>query len=118
AAEKVAQGLFALVRGDSLQMSYRAGFDVELFELVLGEVADRQVAACRDGAGQRFEVAGQRPHEGGFASAVEAEQANAVARREAGAYLVENDRFAVAQTHAVEMDQRVGRAWRLGKLEI
>jgi len=79
AAEKIAQPLLRRVAGDAREIQQRAGAAVDLFELMLGEIADPQAARVVQFATQRFELTGQRLDQGRLAGTVDPEQADPVA---------------------------------------
>ena len=118
AAEKVAQALLGRVTGNSRQVEQRTGRAVDLFELVLGEVADPQAPGMVQLAGQRRELAGQSLDQSRLAGAVDAKQADPVASREVQRKAVQHRDRAVAQPHIAQRQQRVGGARRLGEFEV
>src|SRR6185295_17273455 len=106
AAEKIARDLLAEARIEPLEMIDRRGRRIELFELVLGEIADSQVPRGDALAGQWRRHAGQQLDQRGLAGAVRAEQGNAVAGRKTQLHSVEDVTLAIAGCNFVESQQR------------
>jgi hypothetical protein len=129
AAEVVAQVLFAGARLQLDHVPQRRFGRAQLFELVLGEVAELEVAAFFAHTGQGLQFTGQQFHQRGFAGAVAAEQADAAVGAQGEAKLVEDylpakrrpryakPRLAVADSCIVDQQQRIGKAARLGEAE-
>jgi phage shock protein A len=72
------------------QVVQRRSAEHQRFHRVLGEVADAQVRVRLALAGHRRELADQGLHQGRLAGAVRAEQADAVARLQAEADVVQD----------------------------
>jgi hypothetical protein len=90
ATEVVAQILLARARLQFDHVPQRRLGRAQLFELVLGEVAELEVAARLAHACQRLQLSGEQLHQRRFAGAVAAEQADAAVRAQREAELVED----------------------------
>src|SRR5690606_7648480 len=117
-AEKVARVLLAELRIDREQMRDRRGREIERVDLVLREVADREMGAAQRFAAHRLELAGEELDQRRLAGAVRAEEPDALAGREAQVDRVEHGPAGVADRHVVEADQRLRQPARRTKLEV
>ena len=80
---------------------------VEFVELMLGEITDVELLCARDGAGHRFELAGEELHQRGLAVAVCSQQGNAVVVVDAQRQLAQHRAAGlVAHRHAIDRDDR------------
>ncbi|PTC33665.1 large tegument protein [Pseudomonas paraeruginosa] len=118
AAKEVLEGLLALAGGDTLQMQQRAGLRIERVELMLGEVADRQVLAAQQASTQFGQVASQGLDQGRLAGAVGAEQTDARAGHQLQLDLLQHRLVAIAEAAVAEIQQRPGNLVRLAEAEV
>ena len=123
AAQEVADRLVAGGGREALHMHEGGGREVEPLQLVLGEVADRQVLAGHPLAGQQRQLAGERLDQGRLAGAVGAQQADAASRLQGHPDVVELHRLAavrvaIAQPRLVQHQQRVRGLVRGGQGEV
>ncbi len=99
------------------QVRERRLVGAQLVELVLREVADGQPLPAQQFAGLRREVAGDRLDQRRLAGAVDAEDADAVARAHGETDVGQHAAFAVAEGEAVGVEQPLGQLDGLGELE-
>src|SRR5262249_5565329 len=104
-------------RVEALEVIDRRRPGIELLELVLGEVADREVARSDALAGQGRDRAGEQLDQRRLAGAVRAEQGNAIAGIERQAHAVEHTPGCIAGGDVVEAQQRRRQRSRLAELE-
>jgi len=120
-AEKIAQFLFARLRvgvqRQPAQVLQRRLVGAQLIELVLCEVADRQAVASAQLAAGRRKFAGDAPDQRRLAGAVDAEDADAVARADQELDPVEDRARTVGQAQVLGVEQSLGQPARRGKLE-
>lgn len=98
-------------------MLERAFVGAQLIELMLGEVADLKPLASAKLARHRGEVADDALDERGLARAVDAENADALARADRERDAVDHDALVVAETKVFRIDEMLGQADGLRKLE-
>ncbi|MCY1305356.1 hypothetical protein D9M70_551540 [compost metagenome] len=118
AAEEVAQGLLAFARRQPLQVQQGTGLGIEGVELVLGEVADGEVLATAQLAGEQRQVTGQGLDQGRLAGAVRAQQTDARTGHQLQLELLQYRLVAIAQAGFGEIEQRTGDLVRLAEAEI
>ena len=118
AADVIAQFLLRRRRFEPDEVLQRRLVRAQLFELVLGEVADAErlgflalAALLGDGTGQQLD---QRR----FAGAIAAEQANAAARAQGHGNVVEDLALSVPGRGFFDGQQRVGQGGRLAEAEM
>ena len=117
-AQIVAQVLLAGCGIQPHEVRKRRFVGAQLFELVLREVADRESPALHPAARERFQLAGENPHQGRFARTVGSEQTDARARPQRQGKTAQHGPLPVAGRDRIQREQRIGRARRLGKMEI
>ena len=118
ATEKIAQRLLAFVAGDALQVQQRTGLGVQGVQLVLGEVADRQVLAALQAAAQRLQLAGQGLDQRRLAGAVGTEQTDTRTRHQLQLDLVQHRPLAIAEAAFGQVQQRAGNLEGFAEAEI
>ena len=116
-AEEVAQLLLARFGREPPQVRERRLVGAQLVELVLREVADGQPLAAQQLAGLRREVARDRLDQRRLAGAVDAEDADAIARAHGEADVGQHAALAIAERQAVGVEQPLGQLHRFGELE-
>ncbi len=89
----------------------------QLFELMLREIADRQIARLGSIAGQRRRNAGEQFDQRRFAGAVRAEQRDAVARRKIEFDAIEHVPFAITRGDVIEHEQWLRQLLRFAKFK-
>ena len=95
------------IRHQPADMIVGRAVGIELVELVLGEIADRQFFRARDAARKRRELAGEQFHQGRLAVAVGSEQRDAVVGVDPQGDAVEHRLFRlVADRDLVDRDDR------------
>ncbi|MCY1404087.1 hypothetical protein D9M71_192870 [compost metagenome] len=118
ATEEVTQRLLALGRCQTLQVQQRAGLVVQRVQLMLSEVAHRQVLTAHQTAAQWLQLAGQVFDQRRFARAVGAEQADTRTRSELQLDLLKDGLVAVTQTTFGQVEQRTGNLFRFTEDEV
>ena len=117
-AQEIAERLVAGIRRQIAEMVHRRLALMQRLHRVLGEVTDAQVRVRHAVAGHRRQFAHQRLHQRGLARAVGAEQADALARLQAEADIVQDHRIGpITGFDVVQADQRERQLGRLGELD-
>jgi hypothetical protein len=116
AAEEVAQPLLALAAVQARHHPQRRLLGTQQLDLVLGEVADGDIARRDTLAGERRELAGERSHERRLAVAVGADHRHAIGAREGEFHAREDRAPGVAGVEPVQRHNALGLA--LGLLEL
>ena len=111
-AEAVALLLFAFLRQDALHVPEGVVFAAQGVQLVLGEVADARVFVRFDAARERREFAGERFHQGTFARAVAAEDADARVGGNAQGEFLQDGFVTVTKAGFLGDERRVGVVFR------
>ncbi|MDT4873833.1 hypothetical protein FQZ97_1090980 [compost metagenome] len=99
-------------------MQQGTGLGIEGVELVLGEVADGEVLATAQLAGEQRQVTGQGLDQGRLAGAVRAQQTDARTGHQLQLELLQYRLVAIAQAGFGEIEQRTGDLVRLAEAEI
>src|SRR5678815_589427 len=91
---------------------------IQLLELVLGEIPDREALPRGAFPRERIELAGQYPDQRRFAGAVRPEKAHTGARPQTELHIFKHDALAVAGCYLRKRDQGIRRAIGSAKLEV
>ena len=118
AAEEVPQVLLARLRRGRSEMRERRGLLIQLLELVLREIPDREALPRGAFPRDRIELTGQYPDQRRFAGAVRPEKADTGARPQAELHIFKHDALAVAGRNLRQRDQGIRRALGSAELEV
>src|SRR5688500_2532292 len=91
---------------------------IQLLELVLSEIPDREALSRCAFPRERIELAGQYPDQRRFAGAVRPKKADTGARPQAELYIFKHDALAVAGRYLRQRDQGIRRAIGSAELEV
>ena len=115
--EKLAQLLLACFGREPTQMLQRRLIGAQLIELMLREVAYRESCAATQLSALRRQITGNRFHQCRLASAVDAEDSNAVARAHVETHATQHRSLAVTERDVVSIEQPLGKFQWLRKFE-
>ena len=118
AAEEIAEFGLAAARSGGGEIVKDAGIDVELFVLILGEVVGIDIVAESVVAGGEGFGAREEFDEGGFASAVDADESDAVTTLNDEIDVIENALGAVVFRDAFEFGNDAAAGFGLGEGEV
>ncbi len=105
ATEKIADLLLGGTGRQALYMQHCTGFKVQRFQLVLREVADRQVLAAYPVTRKQRQVPHQAFDQCRLAGAVRPEQADTRTRLQADFNLIQHHRVVISETCLGQVDQ-------------